>query len=69
MSPARVGVIGAGMAGPVLAMYLKLKGYDPVIYERTDSISEWSGNWYSAKRSSGPLGDPRAIRTRQRPTN
>ncbi|KIP01125.1 hypothetical protein PHLGIDRAFT_131362 [Phlebiopsis gigantea 11061_1 CR5-6] len=40
MSPARVGVIGAGMAGPVLAVYLKLKGYDPVIYERTNSISD-----------------------------
>ena len=40
MTPARIGVIGAGLAGPVLAVYLKLKGYDPVIYERNDSVSD-----------------------------
>lgn len=37
MSPARVGIIGAGMSGPVLATFLKSRGYDPVIYERTDA--------------------------------
>ena len=30
----RVAVIGCGIAGPVLAMFLKVKGYEPVIYER-----------------------------------
>ena len=29
-----VAIIGAGIAGPVLAMFLKQRGYDPVIYER-----------------------------------
>lgn len=40
MSPVRVGVIGAGMAGPVLAVFLKTKGYDPVLFERTDSLPD-----------------------------
>lgn len=39
MSRTRVGVIGAGIAGPVAAMFLKQKGYDPVLYERLDSPS------------------------------
>lgn len=52
MASTKVGVIGAGMAGPVLALFLKMKGYDPVICERTDSPSE-AGlgigyiSWYS----------------------
>ncbi|KAJ3559367.1 hypothetical protein NM688_g399 [Phlebia brevispora] len=32
----KVLVVGAGIAGPVLSIFLKSKGYDPVIYERTD---------------------------------
>ncbi|EKM53956.1 uncharacterized protein PHACADRAFT_209786 [Phanerochaete carnosa HHB-10118-sp] len=40
MSPTRVAVIGAGVSGPVAAMLLKQKGYDPVVYERLDAISE-----------------------------
>ena len=40
MSPTRVGVIGAGVAGPVCAMLLKQKGYDPILYERLDGPSE-----------------------------
>ena len=39
MSPTRVAIIGAGIAGPVLAMLLKQKGYDPVLYERTESTT------------------------------
>ena len=35
----RVAVIGCGIAGPVLAMFLKVKGYDPVIYERLSEPS------------------------------
>lgn len=27
-------IVGAGIAGPVLAVFLKTRGYDPVIYER-----------------------------------
>lgn len=37
MSPTKVLVIGGGIAGPILASFLKLKGYEPVIYERLDS--------------------------------
>ena len=40
MAPTRVGVIGGGIAGPVVAALLKLKGYEPVIFERIDVISE-----------------------------
>lgn len=36
--PTRVAVIGCGIAGPTLAMFLKKKGYDPVIYERLDDV-------------------------------
>jgi len=31
-------IIGAGVAGPVLAMLLKHKGFEPVIYERNASV-------------------------------
>ena len=37
--PTRIAVIGCGIAGPVLAMFLKKRGYDPVIYERYTSAS------------------------------
>lgn len=40
MPPTRVGVIGAGIAGPVAAMFLKQNGYNPVLYERLDSPSD-----------------------------
>ncbi|KIP01899.1 hypothetical protein PHLGIDRAFT_96569 [Phlebiopsis gigantea 11061_1 CR5-6] len=36
----RVGVIGAGIAGPLLAMLLKQKGYEPVVFERNPAPSE-----------------------------
>ncbi|EJD02743.1 FAD/NAD-binding domain-containing protein [Fomitiporia mediterranea MF3/22] len=39
MPSTRVAIIGAGIAGPVLAMLLKQKGYDPVLYERTENIT------------------------------
>jgi salicylate hydroxylase len=31
-------IIGGGIAGPILATFLKLKGYEPVIYERLDGV-------------------------------
>ncbi|KAF7977762.1 hypothetical protein HWV62_2862 [Athelia sp. TMB] len=34
MSPTKVIIAGCGIAGPVLAVFLKSKGYSPVIYER-----------------------------------
>ncbi|KAI0675067.1 FAD/NAD-P-binding domain-containing protein [Trametes maxima] len=36
MSKTRVIIAGAGIAGPVLAVFLKAKGYEPIIYERTN---------------------------------
>jgi len=32
--PPKVIIIGAGIAGPILAIFLKCHGYNPVIYER-----------------------------------
>ena len=37
MAATRVGIIGCGIAGPVLATFLKLKGYDPIVYEQHKS--------------------------------
>ncbi|KAJ7268677.1 FAD/NAD(P)-binding domain-containing protein [Mycena haematopus] len=34
MPPTKVIIVGCGIAGPVLALLLKQKGYQPVIYER-----------------------------------
>lgn len=36
----KVIVVGAGIVGPILAIFLKMKGYEPVIYERTDQLSD-----------------------------
>lgn len=38
--PTKVIVIGAGIAGPVLATFLKLNGYHPVIYERVSGPTD-----------------------------
>jgi len=40
MSETKVIIVGCGIAGPVLATFLKLKGYNPVIYERLTSDPE-----------------------------
>ena len=40
MSAPRVGIIGGGIVGPVVATFLKLRGYDPVIYERRPAVLE-----------------------------
>ena len=47
-TPAKVIIVGAGIAGPVLSMFLKLQGYEPVIYERVDSIADAGLSlWYA----------------------
>lgn len=40
MAATRVGIIGGGIVGPVVAIFLKLRGYDPVIYERRPAVLE-----------------------------
>lgn len=40
MSPTTVIIIGGGIAGPILATVLKQKGYDPVVYEKHDKVSD-----------------------------
>ena len=32
--PPKVVIIGGGISGPILAIFLKLHGYNPIIYER-----------------------------------
>ena len=34
MASPSVTIIGGGIAGPVLAIFLKLRGYQPIVYER-----------------------------------
>ena len=36
----KVIVVGAGISGPVLAIFLKTRGYDPIIYERLSGPAE-----------------------------
>lgn len=40
MSPTKVGIIGAGLAGITLSIFLKAKGYEPIVYERTDGVPD-----------------------------
>ena len=40
MGGTKVIIAGAGVAGPVLGMLLKLKGYEPTIYERLDAPTD-----------------------------
>ena len=40
MAPTRVGVIGGGVAGPVMAIFLKSKGYEPIVFERRSTFDE-----------------------------
>ena len=47
-SKTKVIIAGAGIAGPILAVFLKLKGYEPIVYERTDSLGEVGQSlWYA----------------------
>ncbi|KAI0688032.1 hypothetical protein BC835DRAFT_1408199 [Cytidiella melzeri] len=39
-SGAKVIIVGAGIAGPVLATLLKIKRYAPVVYERTSGVGD-----------------------------
>lgn len=40
MAPAKVIVVGAGIAGPILAIFLKLRGYEPILYERLEGVQQ-----------------------------
>ncbi|KAK0705635.1 hypothetical protein B0H67DRAFT_497403 [Lasiosphaeris hirsuta] len=40
MSPPRVLIIGCGVAGPVLAVLLKRKGYDPIVFEKVRQLGD-----------------------------
>ena len=37
---AKVIIIGCGVAGPALAVFLKRLGYEPTIYERTKGFAD-----------------------------
>ncbi|KAH7888621.1 hypothetical protein F5I97DRAFT_1925141 [Phlebopus sp. FC_14] len=40
MSSTKVIIVGAGIAGPVLGIFLKMQGYSPIIYERLSGPTE-----------------------------
>ncbi|GJE95025.1 FAD/NAD(P)-binding domain-containing protein [Phanerochaete sordida] len=40
MAQVKVGIIGGGIVGPVIATLLKQQGYEPIIFERNDSVPE-----------------------------
>lgn len=40
MSSPRVLIVGCGVAGPVLAVLLKQRGYDPVVYEKVRQLGD-----------------------------
>lgn len=47
MSETKIIIAGGGIAGMVLAMLLKLKGYAPTVYERNEGPSTMGlGLWY-----------------------
>ncbi|KAI0633797.1 FAD/NAD-P-binding domain-containing protein [Trametes polyzona] len=55
MSGTKVIIAGCGIAGPVLAILLKLKGYSPVVYERGDGLSkDGLSLWYSMQSQCSP---------------
>ena len=37
---AKVIIIGCGVGGPALAIFLKQLGYEPIIYERTKGFAD-----------------------------
>lgn len=39
MASTKVIIVGAGIAGPVLGMLLKMRGYNPIVYERLPAFS------------------------------
>ncbi|KAI0790626.1 hypothetical protein C8Q75DRAFT_716562 [Abortiporus biennis] len=36
----KVIIIGGGIAGPILSLFLKQKGFEPIIYERQESVTD-----------------------------
>ncbi|TFY69709.1 hypothetical protein EVG20_g3040 [Dentipellis fragilis] len=47
-SGAKVIIAGAGIAGPILAVFLKLRGYAPVVYERLPVLGDAGLSlWYA----------------------
>jgi len=44
MSSPRVLVIGCGIAGPVIALLLNNKGYEPVVLEKVRALGDVGGS-------------------------
>lgn len=52
----KVIIAGGGIAGPVLAILLKSKGYDPIVYEKVDTLADVGLSlWYAHLRLYAPL--------------
>ncbi|KAI1323720.1 hypothetical protein F5Y16DRAFT_424761 [Xylariaceae sp. FL0255] len=46
MSGPKVLVIGCGVAGPVVAILLKLRGYDPIVFEKAHQLGDAGGSLF-----------------------
>jgi salicylate hydroxylase len=44
MASTEVLIIGCGVAGPVLAVLLKRKGYDPIVFEKVKKLGDVGGS-------------------------
>jgi len=44
MSSPKVLVIGCGIAGPVIALLLKRKGYEPIVLEKVRQLGDVGGS-------------------------
>jgi salicylate hydroxylase len=44
MSSPRVLIIGCGIAGPVIALLLKKKGYEPMVLEKVRKLGDVGGS-------------------------
>ena len=44
MAPPTVIIIGCGVAGPVIALILKKKGYQPIVLEKVRKLGDAGGS-------------------------
>ena len=53
----KVIIAGCGIAGPVLATFLKIQGYAPIVYERLESLTESGVSlWYVSPKLGSSSG-------------
>lgn len=58
MASTTVLIIGCGIAGPVLALLLKKKGYEPIVFEKVNRLGD-----AGASLMINPNGSVSSLRT------